>query len=222
MPSNRIAAEQEDVFDFFSPGAEFELDLGMVTRPTDWADALPYDPAMPPPLYQLIAKPQPGSYVLSPAWSGREQIVARTGDLVAAQKWTQGQGDRPLRFNLFTFFEEDESREPGRGTLSYRDADNKLRDLYRHRDRLPDNDRIVACRSRPELQALLGTGEGLEVWGAPEELHTSESWHFFTLKDASTIATLSVYCRFTHRPNMPDWAIDGLRIARGTAVLEAR
>src|SRR5664279_2788369 len=37
-PSHGIAAEQEDMFNLFRPGAESELDLGMMTLSADWSD----------------------------------------------------------------------------------------------------------------------------------------------------------------------------------------
>jgi len=167
------------------------------------------------PLYAIIGYPRSGTFVLDPLWVGKEKIVVRSGVLASSPQWIRYGQEHALRFNCFTFFEDD-SHE-GRGTLSFRECDNTLCDLCRHRDRLPGDEQVLACHGRSELKGLLGAGEGLEVWGPPEELHTSETWRFFTLKDASTVETMSVYCYFTHRPGTTDWSIDGLSIARGKA-----
>ena len=166
----------------------------------------------------MIAFPEPGSFALEPSWLGREKIVARTGLFLDARNWQPDEPGHALRFNLITFFKTDFRGEEGRCTLSHREADNTLSDLYQHRDRLPENEQITSCHSRKEFKELLGTGEGLEVWGEPDELHTSETWRFFTLKDASTVQTVAITAFFTHRSAAAEWTLDGLRIARGTAI----
>ena len=170
------------------------------------------------PLYDLVARPQVGSFLLVPPWTGQEEIVSRTGVFIAPQKWVPPeQASHALHFDLFTLFKSELVSEEGRATLSHREPDRTLRDLYRHRDRLPNEAQITACKVRAEVKALLGSGDGLDVWGQADELHTTETWRFFILKDASTVETLSVFCLFTHRPETPEWTVDGFRISRGTA-----
>src|SRR3954454_25322062 len=52
-----------------------------------------------PPLYELIAHPQPGSFSLKPPWGGREEIISNSGLLLVSQKWRQEVPNHDLRFN---------------------------------------------------------------------------------------------------------------------------
>src|SRR5438034_3509465 len=67
------------------------------------------------PLYDLVARPQVGGFLLVPPWTGEEEIVSRTGVFIAPQKWLPPEQARhPLHFDLFTLFKSELVSEEGR------------------------------------------------------------------------------------------------------------
>ena len=167
------------------------------------------------PLPQLLKTNTPCRVRLQPAWVGDAKFTVRTGFFTNAAASQFESLERELHFDWFSYSRKPSSFHFGPRTISKNEGDDSESAIHAFRASLPSDAELTAATTVSALEKFLGPSQGFsDGWTA--------SWEFFTLKDDTTIETVSVFCMITNRRGDVEWRVDSIKVIRGTAKQKAR
>jgi hypothetical protein len=149
---------------------------------------------------------------------GDANYTVRTGYFTNAEPPGVERLDRELRFDRFSHSHEPSHFHFGPTTISRSLGDDKETAIHMFRTSLPTDAELTAATTVSALERFLGPTQGwTDAWGGLRGINKTAGWYLFTLKDDTTIETVSVFCMVTRRPGEVEWRVESMRVARGTA-----
>jgi hypothetical protein len=155
---------------------------------------------------------------------GDANYTIRTGYFTNAQSPEAQKLDRELRFDWFSYSPEPSHFHFGPASISKSDGDDGESAIHTFRISLPADAELAAATTVSALERSLGPSQGwTDAWGISEGgISKTAGWKFFTLKDDTTIETVTVFCMVTRRQADVEWQVDSMEVIRGTAKPEER
>ncbi len=169
-------------------------------------------------LAQLLKTNAPCRVRLQPAWKGEAKHTVRTGWFTNADSAKLEKLERELRFDWFSYSDKLSPLNWGRAIISKGERGNGQSAIHSFRASLPTDAEIAGARTVSTLEKLFGPSQGFaDGWGSNKEMRSSAGWAFFTLKDESTVETVSVVCMTVWRAGDTEVHVDSMKVTRGSA-----
>lgn len=176
------------------------------------------------PLARLLKTTTSCRVRLQPAWVGDANYTIRTGFFTNADSPEAQRLDRELRFDWYSYSHKQSYFHFGPATISKSEGDDGESAIHTFRTSLPTDAELASAKTVSALERLLGPSQGwTDGWGKREgEMSKTAGWDFFTLKDETTIETVTVFCMVSRLQGEVEWRVESMKVIRGTAKPEQR
>ena len=163
-----------------------------------------------------------GTRAISPAWTGRCEVVSATGIFQKPEPPVMATNRYRLKFDTAVFAAKGNFGNVGPRGIARAEKDGGISALYSQRDVLPAQSQIQSAVTLADLMKILGAPQGFPTAiGLDDASRTRVDWRLFTL-NGDILETLQVAALVEREAKPKDARIDSLEIVTGKATPERK